>query len=161
MTRGKAPSTAKKPPNAFMLFCQRNRTALITDDFRLPASEQSKRLSIKWRELPKPEKDAFRKQADDLDQKLHEQNPDYKYKQKRRPESPTNCPNSTPSSSSTACFKTISCSYSRSSRKRANREDRTSAKCFSLSESVFWADHSSSILKTVAINFLQKVNLKS
>jgi hypothetical protein len=76
---------AKKPPNAFMLFCQQNRSTIIAEDSGLPASEQSKRLSQRWRELPGPEKDAFRRQADDLYQIFHKQNPDFKYKQKLKP----------------------------------------------------------------------------
>jgi hypothetical protein len=82
MSRDPAQNALKKPPNAFMLFCQHNRAAVIADDPRLPATEQSKRLSRQWKELSDSEKDVFRKQAQDLYQRFQEQNPDYRYKQR-------------------------------------------------------------------------------
>jgi hypothetical protein len=78
-----ANSLTKRPPNAFMLFCQEYRPTLLASHPGSDAAFYARQLSEKWRELPDEERSVYRAQADAAMAAFKQEHPEYKYKQKK------------------------------------------------------------------------------
>ncbi|KAJ1762322.1 non-histone protein [Coemansia sp. RSA 1752] len=57
--RGRDPNAPKRPANAFVLYCQVERPNIKSAGTELTSSELTRSMGVKWRGLPKSEKQAY------------------------------------------------------------------------------------------------------
>ena len=81
----KKESHVKRPMNSFMVWAQSARRKLAEQYPHVHNAELSKMLGKLWRMLSATEKQPYVEEAARLDKKHKEENPDYKYRPRRRP----------------------------------------------------------------------------
>lgn len=73
----------KRPPNAYMLFCQDNREQVLERDPSLNYKTVMTRLGEIWTTLPAEEKQPYNDRAKEAQAKFKQENPSYKYKPRK------------------------------------------------------------------------------
>lgn len=72
-------SKSKRPPNAFLLFCNDHRQQCRDNNPNLKHTEITKILGDKWRSLNSAEKDLYKTESAKKQKEFKEENPEYKY----------------------------------------------------------------------------------
>ena len=74
---------AKRPMNAYMLFCAEYRDDLMKNDPELTHRTVMARLGELWKEMPDAAKQPYRERARHLQDEFKQENPVYKYKSRK------------------------------------------------------------------------------
>lgn len=74
----------KRPPNAYLLFCQAKRPELIEKCPNQDAIARNQILSQMWKQMSEEEKQPYQEKAHELHTQFKEANPEFKYKQKKK-----------------------------------------------------------------------------
>ena len=82
----------KRPPNAYLLFCREKRKEQASAAGH-DAVFQGKEYAEMWRSLPEDEKRIYQNRAHELLELFRKQNPDFKYKQKKKRAMASKTPN--------------------------------------------------------------------
>lgn len=76
--------TARRPPNAFILYSQAMRGSVRQENPSLSNTEVSSLLGKMWKEVPNDIKIQYKQQASALQEDFKRQHPDYTYRKARR-----------------------------------------------------------------------------
>ena len=83
-TGGAEIDNARRPPNAFILYSQENRSKVQQDNPTCSNTEVSRLLGKMWKEIPNNSKLAYKQKAQLLQEEFKRQHPDYTYRKARR-----------------------------------------------------------------------------
>ncbi|PKC74980.1 hypothetical protein RhiirA1_372795 [Rhizophagus irregularis] len=78
-----------RPPNSFILYRQHHHPLILNQHPGINNSEISRIIADHWRNLPNPEKEEWKRKADEAKQRHMKAWPDYKYQPRRRVVGPT------------------------------------------------------------------------
>ena len=77
-------SSARRPPNAFILYSQAMRTQVRQENPTLSNTEVSSLLGKMWKEVPNETKLQYKQQAQQLQEAFKKAHPDYTYRKARK-----------------------------------------------------------------------------
>ncbi|PKC08917.1 mating-type protein Mat a-1, partial [Rhizophagus irregularis] len=72
-----------RPPNSFILYRQHHHPLILNQHPGINNSEISRIIADHWRNLPNPEKEEWKRKADEAKQRHMKAWPDYKYQPRR------------------------------------------------------------------------------